>query len=302
MDFLIFIGSIVGLVFSGDWLVDGASGVAYKAKLSKAFIGLTIVSAGTSAPELVVSLFAILSDKNDISMGNIIGSNIFNIAAILGLTAMIYPIAINKKIFKSEIPFLLFSSILFYLFVSDGILKSWEAGILFAFFIGFIIYSHKNAQGEDYEIQATKKNWLNWLMVLGGILGLALFARLMIYSAENIARSYNISERIIGLTLFALGTSVPELITSLAAAYRKENDIVLGNIIGSNIFNIMLVLGAVGIIQPITASEKLINFDIYWMLGITFILLPILFIFKKITRLEGLILFVLVSIYFYCLI
>ena len=297
MYLVIFLISLVGLIFSGNWLVNGATQIAARARLSKAFIGLTIVSAGTSAPEFVVSLIAVLKGSSDLSVGNIVGSNIFNIALILGLTAIVFPLVVDRTIIRKDWPVMMAASLVFWLFLKDGILNRWEAGFIFVGFVAFILYSLKTAKTDKFSEVKSKSSWVDWGLVTAGIVGLAISARYLVLSAEHIATSFGISERIIGLTLFALGTSLPELMTSMVAAYKRENDIVLGNIIGSNLFNIMLVMSVVGMIKPITASPDLINIDAVWMLAISFALLPMMIIYKKITRLEGGILFAAMLVY-----
>lgn len=300
MDFVIFFAALIGLGISGDLLVRGAAGIGTNFKLSKAFVGLTIVSAGTSAPELVISLHAVIGGQSDISMGNVVGSNIINIAGILGLTAIIFPIVIKSRIIKLEWPFMFIATVVFYLLIRDGQLDRLEAGFLFISFIFFMIYLvsiSKDEVGDD-DVGKERSPMLNLLFLVLGIGGLALAGDFMLGSAGNIARSFGVSDRVIGLTLFAIGTSLPELVTSLAGAYRKENEIVVGNIIGSNVFNILLVLGAVGIIKPIDAAESIIQFDAWWMIGIAAILLPLMYTGLKIRRWEGVFLFSVLIVYF----
>lgn len=304
MDFFIFFGALLGLGLSGDWLVRGASGLGTNFKLSKAFIGLTVVSAGTSAPELVVSLQAVLGDKSDISMGNVVGSNIMNIALILGVTCLVYPIVIKRRVVRLEWPFMFLASIVFFLLIRDGILDRLEAIFLFLSFLFFLIYLITITREEEIdsdELGVIRHPMLNVGMLIIGGAGLAFCGDWMIYSAGNIAHSFGVSDRFIGLTLFALGTSLPELVTSIVAAYRKENDIIVGNIIGSNIFNILLVMGTVGTVKPINASEKIIQFDAIWMIGVAFLLFALMFTGKRLSKLEGAIMLSAMGVYLYLL-
>ena len=286
LSFIIFIISLAALIVSGNWLVQGAVAIATKARMSKAFIGLTIVSAGTSAPEFVVSLFAVITGSDDISVGNIVGSNIFNIALILGATAIVFPLKAKREALRKDWPFMMISSILFYFLIRDGALDRLESAFLFTLFLVFMYYSLRVGKSDQVGLPIKGKPWQHWLMLIGGIAGLAIAANFMISSAGDIARSFGVPERIIGLTLFAFGTSLPELITSMVAAYRKESDIVLGNILGSNIFNVMLVMGSVGMISTVSSGEELINFDMLWMLAFAFALLPMLLL-RRITKIEG---------------
>jgi cation:H+ antiporter len=300
LPFIIFIVSLIGLILSGDWLVDGASGVAYNFKMSKGVVGLTIVAAGTSMPELVVSLFSAVDGNPDIAVGNVVGSNMFNIGMILALTALIYPIVIHHKAIQFEWPFMFLTAYIFHLLAKDGELDRLDSSFLLFSFVAFVFYmvresrrSFKDELPDNVE-PASKSIFL----LVIGVLGLIVSGKFLVSSAVDLAHMVGMSERVIGLTVVSAGTSMPELVASIIAARKKESEIALGNVIGSNIFNILLILGAVGTIMPIHVSETIINYDNWWMLGFSLILFPLLITGKKITRGEGLMLFVFFIIYF----
>lgn len=263
-------------------------------------IGLTVVSFATSAPELIVSVQSALDGFSGLALGNVIGSNIANIALVLGITALIAPLAIDKDFFRFNWPWMMaFSILLYILLLSDNNLVRWEGGLLLATIIIFLILlirrARKSKEGMSLEEELQESVW--WKIVLFLILGgLALWqgSELLVDGAVEIADSLGIPESIIAVSMVALGTSVPELAASIIAALKKEKAISLGNLIGSNIFNIGSVLGITAIIQPIQIEEKgmgLLNNDIYWMLGIAFALLPLAFLPKvyQISRYKGLI-------------
>lgn len=308
--FFLIVGFLL-LIFSGDFLVKGAVSIALKFQLSTLVIGMTIVSFGTSAPELLVSIEAALGGHPDISIGSVVGSNISNIALILGITALVFPIAVSKATLRVDWPMMMLSTLLFAGLVLDGELSSLEGILFLAFLIGFIwwlIYSNRKSNStpsisddvneDDKEIPL----WKGLGLVVIGALGLVFGADLMLKGAVDIAREYNVSERIIGLTIVAFGTSLPELITSCVAAFRKEADISIGNLIGSNIFNILAILGITSIIHPISVSDSIINSDNYILLGITFLVFPLMYFGKKISRLKGLVLLLVYLSYLFYLI
>lgn len=308
--FFLIVGFLL-LIFSGDFLVKGAVSIALKFQLSTLVIGMTIVSFGTSAPELLVSIEAALGGHPDISIGSVVGSNISNIALILGITALVFPIAVSKATLRVDWPMMMLSTLLFAGLVLDGELSSLEGVLFLAFLIGFIwwlIYSNRKSNStpsisddvneDDKEIPL----WKGLGLVVIGALGLVFGADLMLKGAVDIAREYNVSERIIGLTIVAFGTSLPELITSCVAAFRKEADISIGNLIGSNIFNILAILGITSIIHPISVSDSIINSDNYILLGITFLVFPLMYFGKKISRLKGLVLLLVYLSYLFYLI
>ena len=302
MSIFFIIAGFLLLVVGGEFLVRSSVGLSFKLKLSKIVIGMTVVSFATSAPELIVSLQAALDGHPDLALSNVIGSNIANIALVLGLTAIISPLIVDKDFYKMNWPMMLISSIAIYYFLwNDNVLSRMEGFILLTSLIVFIYFmikvSRKNTEDEDGSVDEALRETSNikiaiWLLIGG----LALWggSELLVKGAVEIATKLGVSERVIGVSMVALGTSVPELAASIIAALRKEKAISLGNLIGSNIFNITSVLGLTSIIMPIEVLDKgLLNNDIIWMLAIAVLLLPLVFLPKKleISRLKGLVLF-----------
>lgn len=287
---MMLIGLVIGLVllfFGGEWLVTGASRLARSLGVSTLIVGLTVVAMGTSMPELLVSLSAILRDSADISVGNIVGSNIANIGLILGISGLIYPISIHVSVLRRELPIMLVVAISAYLMFLDGEVSRVDGVILVAGLIAFIlfmIYSSRKEQQikhnipeeeEDDDIPVTEiqRNREIGRLLLGIVL-LVIGAQLTVDNAVQFAESIGISQRIIGITLIAVGTSLPELVTSATAAFRKESDIAIGNVVGSNIFNIVAILGVTALVKPVAVSEHVINIDALVMLGFSFLLIP----------------------------
>lgn len=306
MDYLyLFLGFAI-LLYSGDLLVKGGVALASHFKVSTLVVGVTVVSVGTSAPELFVSLDAALSGSPDISIGNVVGSNIANIALVLGFTAIILPMPVRSNSIKFDWPVMMGASLLFYGFVLDQYLEPFE-GILFVILlIGFMVWtvlkSRKDSRGLATEFRPAKYNILtSLLLIVASSVGLYYGANLLVGSAKNIALNFGVSERVVGLTLVAFGTSVPELATSAIAAFKKEMDISIGNIIGSNIFNILGVLGVTSIIKRIFVSEPIISFDILIMLGVSLLLFLLILPLKKgkLHRWKGMLLVSVYIIYVY---
>lgn len=251
---------VVGFVFlikGADFLIDGASGIAKKFNIPEIIIGLTIVSIGTSAPELFISVNSILSGHGDFSIGNVLGSNITNLLLILGITAIIRPIYFKSKTKLIEIPMCLFFTVVFAILCNIGEkISLLDSGILLIFFLFFIIYTiyigQKNKEYTNIPNNIIdKKIWKNILYILIGIIGLKIGGDFVVNNSENLAQRFNISEKIISLTIIAIGTSLPELVTSILSAIRNEADLAVGNVIGSNIFNMLLVIGITSAIKPI---------------------------------------------------
>lgn len=301
--FIIFIVSLIGLILSGDWLVDGASGVAYNFKMSKGVVGLTIVAAGTSMPELVVSLFSAVDGNPDIAVGNVVGSNMFNIGMILAITALIYPVVIHHKAIQFEWPFMFLTAYVYHLLAKDGMLDRLDSSFLLLSFIAFVFFMVRESRRSfvNDKPDETEPALKNIFLLLLGVVGLVVSGKFLVSSAVDIAHMIGMSERVIGLTVVSAGTSMPELVASIIAARKKESEIALGNVIGSNIFNILLILGAVGTIAPIHISQTIIDYDNWWMIGISLLLFPLLVTGKKITRAEGLVLFTVILLYFFTL-
>ena len=304
MTYLFLILGLATLIIGGEFLVSGAVGIAKKFQISTLVIGMTVISFGTSAPELLVSIQAALSGVPEIAIGNVIGSNIANIALVLGITVIIFPIVIDKNSKIIDWPMMMLSSILFYvffLFFGDGyVIERWEGIVLFVLLLSFIYYlisssrkkSKKLAKESitEVEIEPVKNIWKSLGLLVLGLVGLYFGAAWLLESAVILAGVFGMSNEVIGLTIVAFGTSVPELVTSAVAAFKKETDISIGNLIGSNIFNIMAVIGITAIVKPIPVGWET-NSNMIWMLAIAFALLPLMLIGKKLGRLKGVMLF-----------
>lgn len=296
------LAGIVLLIVGGELLVRSSVGLSFKLKLSKLVIGMTVVSLATSAPELIVSIQAALNGHSDLALGNVIGSNIANIALVLGLTVVIMPIVVDGEFFKTNWPMMMLMSILLYVFLSiNHTLDRWEGVLLVLLLIGFVWFIIRRARDNKSSVpeedideslkETTPLKILIWLVL--GALALWFGSELLVDGATEIAQKMGVSERVIGVSMVALGTSIPELAASVIAALRQEKAISLGNLIGSNIFNIGAVLGITSLIQPITVNDlTLLSRDIFWMLSIAVILLPMVLNPKRnhIDRWEGLVL------------
>jgi cation:H+ antiporter len=263
-----------------------------------------VVAFGTSMPEMVVNLISGLSGKNDAAFGNILGSNNFNVLLILGLSGMIYPLVVQRKTVTYEVPLSLAAVLILYLLVNDfriwgneiNILSRLDGLILFSLFLVFMLYIYRTMQhASDYEDESTIKLYTTWKAVgfiVAGMVMLVGGGKLVVDNAVAIAHYYGLSEKLIGLTILAAGTSLPELATSAVAAYRKNTDIAIGNVIGSNIFNICLILGVSSMVQPIPFNSEL-NFDIYVLVAATVALMIFMFTLntRKLDRWEAIMLF-----------
>jgi cation:H+ antiporter len=291
LSYLLFILGFVFLIKGADYLVDGASSLAKKLGLSPLFVGLTIVAFGTSAPELFVNITASIEGSAGIAIGNIVGSNIANILLILGLSAMIYPLRAKDSTLRTEIPLAFLAVLALLVSVNDRLIDglsfnalSRSEGLMFwLFFIIFIYYTFgiiKNPNKEKDEQVKERRGTMIALMISGGLAALVFGSKLIVDNGLIIASALGISEALVGLTLIAVGTSLPELATSAMAAYRKKPDIAIGNIVGSNIFNIFFVLGTSSLVRPI-AFDPALNFDIIATLLATFGLLLAFFVGKR---------------------
>jgi cation:H+ antiporter len=308
--YLLLLGLFI-LLLGGKLLVDGASSIALKLGMSTGLIGLTVVAFGTSAPELLVSLNAALKGNSDISIGNVVGSNIANIGLVLGLSGIFYPILIRKENIRFDYSVMILVSIIFYLLSLDNKISLWDGIILFGGFILFNGYLFRNLgvglTGEtrlvEEEIEQVKNyGWLISLaLFFGGVIGLYFGSELLVENAVLISKEFGVSERVIGITIIAIGTSLPELITSIIAALSKRTDLALGNIIGSNIMNILSIIGITAIVRPIGVSEAFIQSDYLWMLGISILLFPLMRSKMRISKVEGSILFLAYLSYLYFL-
>lgn len=289
--FLVFIGLTL-LVVGGEFLVRSSVALSFKFNLSKMIIGLTVVSFATSAPELLVSLQAALNGFSDIALGNVIGSNIANIGLVLGITAIISPLAIDKGFYKLNWPLMMILSVGLFFILQSGRIISRSEGVallltLFVYLWILIRKAKKERQTiptddgiDDGLSQASNFKITIWLLI--GAVSLYFGSQLLVNSAINIAEVFGVSERVIAVTMIAVGTSIPELAASVIAALKKEKAISLGNLIGSNIFNISSVLGITAIIQPIAVkSNEVLTNDIFWMIGFAAIILPLAFLPKS---------------------
>lgn len=301
--FLLLVGFAV-LIKGADFLVNGASSVAKKFNISNLAIGLTVVAFGTSTPELIVSLYSALEGRNDASFGNIIGSNNFNLMFILGIAGLIYPLTVQRNTVRYEVPLSLLAALVLYILVNDqivlgsdiNILSRWDSIILLLFFGFFMMYIYRTMKtASDYE-EAPIKLYTAPLATGMIILGLAMLiggGTLVVDNAVAIAEHYGLSQKLIGLTILAAGTSLPELATSAVAAYRKNTDIAIGNVIGSNIFNIFFILGLTGLAHPITYNAAM-NFDMEVLGAVTIILMVFMFTInrRKLDRWEAFLLLI----------
>ncbi|PQJ77508.1 calcium/sodium antiporter [Polaribacter glomeratus] len=307
MNFLLIIGGLVLLILGGNWLLKSAVALSLKLEIPKIIIGMTVVSFATSAPELIVSINAALNGSSDLALGNVIGSNIANLGLVLGITLLFGSMYITKGFYKVDWPIMMIASALLYLFLSTGkVIEQYEGIILFSLLIVFLIYLLKfqktaviDELPEDDVPLPLYKTVL--FFVLGG-LGLYGGSELLIKGATALALQYGVTERVIAVTVVSIGTSIPELTASIIAVLRKEKAISLGNLIGSNIFNIFAVIGITSIITPISITdERLLTNDIFWMLGISFILLPLVFLKEKLSLgwKEGLLLILAYCVFIY---
>lgn len=262
VSFLFLALGFVMLIKGADWFVDGASSIAGRLGIPQLVIGLTVVAMGTSAPEAAVSIAAALKGSADITVGNIVGSNILNVLIILGLTSVIAPIAVSKSTIFIEIPFMVFITLLMLVLGIDGTVSLIDGIILLVFFAAYLAYLFIMAKkGKTADNTNDVKKLKTWQAVLGTIGGLALIiagSNAAVDSASSIAKAFGMSERFIGLTVVALGTSLPELFTSISAAKKGNPDIAIGNIVGSNVFNILFVVGISALIVPVPFSQKFI--------------------------------------------
>ncbi|CDF78399.1 sodium/calcium exchanger [Formosa agariphila KMM 3901] len=293
---------LILLVVGGEFLVRSSVALSFKLNISKIVIGMTVVSFATSAPELLVSLQAALDGAPDIALGNVIGSNIANIGLVLGITAMISPLAIDHGFYKLNWPVMMLLSIVLYFFLQSGlVLEFWEGAALFASLIIFLIVLIRSSAKDNSAVdevddslqQTSNFKIVIWLLIGGAALYFG--SEWLVRGAIDMATSLGVSERVISVTMVAIGTSVPELAASVIAALKKEKAISLGNLIGSNIFNIACVLGLTSMIQPINVnSPEILTNDIFWMLGFSAVLIPLVFLPKKfeLGRLKGGLIFV----------
>ncbi|MGL4988832.1 MAG: calcium/sodium antiporter [Cetobacterium sp.] len=298
--FILFVG-VAFLVFGANFLVDGASVIAKRFNIPNIVIGLTIVAFGTSAPELVVNVIAAMNGKSAITLGNVVGSNIINILLILGVTAIIYPLTVARNTVKYEIPIALFAAVSTYVLSKNGVLNGFDGLILLGFFILFLLYNTYLTVTNKEESELEVKNYTLPIAIGVTLLGFVLLVfggRFIVESAVELARNFGISERIISITVVSLGTSLPELATSIIAALKKNTDIAIGNVVGSNIFNTFLILGVSAVISPIEISSGAF---IDLILNMVSALLLLLFVLRnyRLNRIHGLLFLAVYSSYVY---
>jgi len=300
MEYILLILGFGLLIKGADYFVDGASGIAKLMRIPPILIGLTIVAFGTSAPEAAVSIRAAVNGNNGITLGNVVGSNMFNIAFIIGITSLISPLRVERTTVRKEIPFTLLSSILLLILMFDVALQAFNRNfisradglVLLSFFAIFMYYLFEVARNNWEEIDpeempvSPKVMGKNILFTLAGLAAIIFGGDLVVKSSTQIAYAFGMSETLVGLTIVAVGTSLPELITSVTAAIKKQSEIAVGNIIGSNIFNILFVLGISSVISPVAVIGAIFT-DVKIMIFYTFILLIFSRTYHRISRAEG---------------
>lgn len=289
---------LVVLVGAAELFVRGASGLAARFGVSPLVVGLTVVAFGTSAPELSVSLSAVWKGSPDLAVGNAVGSNIFNVLFILGLTALISPLIVAQKLVRIDVPIMIGAAVLLWVMTLDGRLGRLEGVGLFAGIVAYVLLAVWSARRESPAVRAEydeanpnghKPIWITMLLLAGGLAGIVLGARWLVQGATGIAASLGVSDLVIGLTIVAAGTSLPEVATSVVAAVRGHRDIAVGNVVGSNIFNVLGILGATSALAPdgLPVASSVLAFDIPVMLGVSIACLPVLISGFGISRGEG---------------
>jgi len=291
------------LVFGADWLVKGASRLAIAAGIAPLVVGLTIVAFGTSAPEMAVSVSAAFSGANDMAVANVVGSNLFNVLFILGVAALVAPLVVHQQLVRMDVPIMIGVSVLLLVLAADGSLGLWDSTLLAALIVAYTIFliveSRREKSAEvlaEYQEEVTDASGgesgsmpMNLLLIVVGLAGLVYGSQLMVEGAINLARALGVSDVIIGLTIVAAGTSLPELATSVVAAFKGERDIAIGNVVGSNIFNICSVLGFSGLASggALTVAPAMISIDIPLMIAVAMVCLPFFRSGYTLTRANG---------------
>ena len=279
MDYLYLIGGLVGLFFGGEALVRGSVGIARRMAIPPLLIGLTVVGFGTSTPELLVSVDAAWRGVPDIALGNIVGSNIANILLIIGLSALIWPIKVMGATLRRDTAVMMAAALVLVPVFAMGHLGRVSGLVLVAGLVAYLVWAYRqpgDLEAEEVGVPAPASARVSTLWVIGGLGGLMVGARFLVDGAVNIARGYGISEAFIGLTIVAVGTSLPELATSLIAAFRRQSEIAIGNIVGSNIFNVLGILGVTALIAPIPVASRFLTFDLPVMIAVSLVLTALL--------------------------
>lgn len=290
MEYLFLLGGIVGLFLGGEALVRGSVDIARRLSIPPLLIGLTVVGFGTSTPELLVSVDAAMRGVPDIALGNVVGSNIANILLIVGLSAIVWPIRILGDTLRRDTAVMMAAAMALVPIFAMGVMGRPAGAILVAALAGYLIWAYVssgNAPEEEDGAKPPATVLVSLLWVVGGLAALMLGARFLVDGAVSIARDFGVSEAFIGLTIVAVGTSLPELATSLIAAFRRQSEIAIGNIVGSNIFNILGILGITAVITPIPVSSRFLSFDLPIMIGVSALLTFLLVMRPSIGRLMG---------------
>lgn len=287
MTYILFAIGLVALFFGGEFLVRGASAVARHFRLSPMVIGLTIVGFGTSAPELLVSIQAAWAGQPGIAIGNVLGSNLSNILLILGISAIMAPLVIHASSLWRDFSVMIGATALVWWMLADGTISRVDGVVLVAGILAYLAMSLMSGKVEEPDDEPLMVQWKAWGFTLLGLVILVVGARLLVDSATEIARAFNISEAVIGLTIVAVGTSLPELATSIVATIRKQTDIAVGNVVGSNIFNLLSILGITALITPIPAEARFAAIDMWWVMGASVALVALSVALKGIPRLAG---------------
>ncbi|KKK36322.1 sodium:proton exchanger [Mesobacillus campisalis] len=307
MTYILLVVGFILLIKGADYFVEGASNIAQLLKVPPILVGLTIVAFGTSAPEATVSIIAAMEGSSDVSLGNVVGSNILNITLVIGITAIINPLKVESETIRKEIPFTLLASIVLWVFISDVALQNRgtnlitrSEGIILLLFLSIFLYYifevARNSRSSDSveEVQNKDITWgKNLVFTVGGMAAIIFGGDMVVDNATQIALAIGMSETLVGLTIVAIGTSLPELVTSITAALKKQTEIALGNIVGSNIFNILFVLGASATIAPLAVDNRIFT-DVVCMIILTVVLLIFSRTKYKISKVEGA---VLVAVY-----
>ena len=292
LDYIYVLAGLIGLFFGGEALVRGSVGIARRMAISPLLIGLTVVGFGTSTPELLVSVDAALRGVPDIAIGNIIGSNIANILLILGLTCMVWPIVVSGATLRRDTAVMLAAAFILVPIFALGEMGRLAGGILVIGLASYLVWAYLKpgeAVAEDIHAPAPASALVSGLWVVGGLVVLMFGARFLVDGSVSIARGFGVSEAFIGLTIVAVGTSLPELATSVIAAFRRQSEIAIGNIVGSNIFNVLGILGITALIKPIPIADRFLSFDLPIMIAVSLILTVLLLTRPVIGRGVGLV-------------
>lgn len=285
MDVLKIVAGLVGLIVGGEWLLRAAVGASNRFVIPKFIIGMTVVSFATSLPELIVSVRSALAGYPDLALGNVVGSNIANLGLVLGVVLLFTRIQVSKSFYQSDWPMMFIASILLWVFIQNGTITAFEGIALVVLLVLMLLYLLQRTDKADFVVNDLD-TLLSWpkilLFIVFGSAFLAFGSDLLVNGAVNVASQLGVSERVIAITVVSVGTSVPELAASLVAVAKRENAISIGNLLGSNLFNILAVLGITALIHPLTVVDNtLLDFDIYVMIGIAALLIPLVFLPKK---------------------